>query len=522
MPGPLARLRTQSRPDEEIKKGGVPVCYENRDGIEKIHVLTDDLHTCTIGATRSGKTRCLVLQSIVVQALAGESIICSDPKSELYQYTYPLLERLNYEVITLDFKNPKKSSRYNFLQPVIDAVQEKDNAKAVDLAWDMTESLVGESEGEKIWNNGEKAIIAGAIMAVVFDNADKPEFQNMTNVYYFVLEMCRTVDGKMPITKYIAGLADTHPAKGLFGVAEVAPSRTRGSFFTSALTTLRLFTNENIYSQTSESDFRLESTGDKKQAIFIILPDEKTTFYSLASLFIYQHYVALAQNADRRGGRLQIRVNYNLDEFGNFTKIPNMATFLTVGGGRGIRFNLYLQSFSMLDEKYGRESARTIKENCHAWIYLKTSDGETSKAISDRLGTYTCSSFSRSSSYSSGSTKNFNSSASMSLISRPLLTPGDIQLIDRPYMLVMLAGEHPAMTHMPDISQWTFNRMLGLGDPEHNRIVRVKREARRPARPNKPIKLWNIWKAYSASEEIVEQYLADIEKQKENERIDRL
>ena len=108
----------------------------------------------TIGATRSGKTRCIVLQSIAYTALAGESMCVNDPKGELAAYCTPYLKRLDYEVICLDFKNPLKSSRYNFLQPVIDAVNRGDNAKAVDLVWDITSSLVpADEKGERIWND---------------------------------------------------------------------------------------------------------------------------------------------------------------------------------------------------------------------------------------------------------------------------------------------------------------------------------------------------------------------------------
>ena len=214
-------------------------------------------------------------------------------------------------------------------------------------------------------------------MSVVFDNRDKPEFQNLTNVYHFILNMCRTEGNNMLINNYVQDLPDNHPAKGLFGIAQIAPSRTRGSFFTAALTTLRLFTNENVYNMTSASDFVLEDTGNRKRAIFIILPDEKLTFYSLASLFIYQHYVALVEAADRRGGRLKVRVNFYVDEFGNLTKIPAFSNILTVSGGRGCRFNLFVQSISQIDNKYGREESQTICENCHCWIYLKTASGET-------------------------------------------------------------------------------------------------------------------------------------------------
>ena len=317
--------------------------YEKRGGAEDLYYLAEDVHSLTIGATRSGKSRSIVIESIAYTAISGESMCVSDPKGELMAYCGPFLKRLGYEVVILDFKNPLKSSRYNFLQPVIDAVKRGDIAKGVDLVWDITSSLVPpDAKVEQIWNHGEASVIAGAIMSVVFENRDKPEFQNLTNVFHFILNMCRAEGNDMPINKYMDKLPDDHPAKGLFGIAQIAPSRTRGSFFASALATLRLFTNTSIYNMTSASDFVLEDTGNRKRAIFIILPDQKLTFYSLATLFIYQHYVALTETADDRGGRLKIRVNFYMDEFGNFAKIPAFSNILTVGGGRGCRFNLFV------------------------------------------------------------------------------------------------------------------------------------------------------------------------------------
>ena len=81
---------------------------------------------------------------------------------------------------------------------------------------------------------------------------------------------------------------------------------------------------------TCKSDFSLTDAGKEKVATFIILPDEKTTYYSLASLFVYQNYVALVERADNRGGELFKRVNYILDEFGNFSSIPAFSNMLTV------------------------------------------------------------------------------------------------------------------------------------------------------------------------------------------------
>ena len=477
--------------------GGLVIGYVNNNNSEDIYYLSDDVHSLTIGATRSGKTRSIVLQSIVFTALNGESVLINDPKGELNAYCAQFLKRMGYEVITIDFKNPLKSNRYNFLQPVIDAVNCGDNAKAVDVVWDITSSLVpAEDKGERIWNDGEASVIAGAIMSVVFDNRKNPEYQNLTNVYHFILNMCRAVGNDMPINQYIDGLSDRHPAKGLFGIAQIAPSRTRGSFFTAALATLRLFTNENIYNQTSASDFILADTGSRKRAIFIILPDEKVTFYSLASLFVYQHYVALTEAADKRGGRLKIRVNFYLDEFGNMTRLPAFSNLLTVGGGRGCRFNLFVQSFSQIEQKYGREEAQTIADNCHLWLYLKTASTETASSISKRLGQYTTSSYSRSSSYNSSGTSSGNTSNSMNLIARSLLTEDEVLRIERPYALVMYTGYYPAIMRLPDLSEWSLNTVLGLGDREHNRKVRQMRDYTRPPRKSEPIRLWGIWNKY--------------------------
>nr|WP_243641188.1 type IV secretory system conjugative DNA transfer family protein [Xylanivirga thermophila] len=486
---------------EEIKKpyfekGGIVIGLEEKNGKEILYTITDDVHALCIGATRSGKSRTVVLQSICTLALAGEAMVISDPKGELYQYTYPFLERIGYEVVAVDFRNPLKSHRYNFLQPIINAIDKGDTPSAIDATWDITSSLVGEAKGERIWADGEASTIASSIMAVVFENRAKytRQYQNMTNVFYFIANMCKTVDKSMPIEAYMKTLKDDHPAKGLMAISEIAPSRTRGSFFTAALTTLRLFTNPLIYSMTSSSDFNPKDLGKKKMALFIILPDEKSTYYSLASLLVSQIYEQLVKVADERGGRLKRRVNFILDEFGNFTKIPDFANKLTVGGGRGIRFNLFLQSFAQLEEKYGKEVSRTIRGNCQTWIYLQADDMETLEELSKRLGNYTVSTYSLSSSQGKYSTP--STGQSINLTSRALLYPNEIKLISRPYSLVM-GRSNPAIMYAPDISKSYFNKILGLGDKEHNRNIREVRENRRKVRNiESDMKLWGIWDIY--------------------------
>ncbi|MGV8147039.1 MAG: VirD4-like conjugal transfer protein, CD1115 family [Alkaliphilus sp.] len=493
-------------PEEEhqlpkIDSGGIVIGYEKRGKTEKIYFVDEDTHTLCIGATRSGKTRTVVLESIGALALAGESMILSDPKAELYTYTYPFLKNMGYEVICIDFKNPLKSDRYNFLQPVIDAVDAGDIPRAAEATWDLTSALVPEnSHNEKIWTNGEASIIAAAIMAVVYDNKDinARRYQNMSNVYFFISEMCKSIDGSMPLIRYMKSISSNHPARALLAISEVAPSKTRGSFYTSALTTLRLFTNPLIHSMTKTSDFDLREIGSKKQAIFIILPDEKTTYYSLASLFVNQTYMKLVKNADERGGRLERRVNFILEEFGNFVKIPDFANKLTVGGGRGIRFSLFMQSLMQLDEKYGRETAGTIKANCETWIYLQTDDLNTLEEISKKLGNYTVSTYSLSSSHARYT--NPSSSHSINLTHRALLTVDEVRRVARPHSLIT-SRSNPAIMYSPDLSKWYFNKLFGLGTKEHNRRVRQHRENQRITRESKnEIDTWNIWEYFVEEE----------------------
>jgi len=386
---------------EITQQGGVVIGVKKEGNKERIYFVGEDSHLLCIGATRSGKSRNLVVQSICTLGLAGESIVVSDPKAELFDYTSEFLKKLGYEVLVLDFKNPAKSQRYNLLQPIINAV----NAGA----------------------NGECSIIAASILCVVCDNKHRPEYQNLTNVYWFIAEMVKTIGNKMPLLEYVKKLPPAHPAKALLSISDVAPSRTRGSFYTSALTTLRLFTSKSIYAITHMSDFQLQDIGQKKQALFIILPDEKTTFYPVASLIVSQQYELLANLADMRGGRLKQRVNFILDEFGNFTTITDFTNKLTVGGGRGMRFNLFIQSFSQLKEKYDENTSDTIKANCQTWVYLQADDMDTLREISEKLGTYTVSSYQLSSNHAKYSTP--SSSHSISLVERKLLNVDEVRRI---------------------------------------------------------------------------------------------
>lgn len=481
---------------QRLNYGGIVVKYKNNIKTEEISIVADNKHTLCLGNTGAGKTRRILIESLCTLGLAQESIILSDPKGELYQMTSNFFKNLGYEVNVIDFKNPEKSNKYNFLQPIINAINENNMKKAEDYTWDLVENIVQKSNAntDPLWENGEKSIIAGSIMTVLLENKEHKEYQNLTNVYAFISNMCQTdVNGFMPLNDYIEKLEDDNPAKKIFKISTIAPEKTRSSFFTSALATLRLFSSKSIYTMTNDSDFKLEDIGKKKCIRYIILPDERTTFYTLATLFVSQQYQALVNLADNRGGKIAIRNNFILEEFGNFTKIDNFENMLTVSRSRNIRFSLFIQSFSQLETKYSKTVAQNIMDNTQAWIYLRTSSYNTAEIISKKLGNYTVSINSKSNSYNNNSN---NTSESVSLATRSLLTPDEILRFESPHCLILQSGCFPAKVELPDLSKWYFNSILGLGDEEQNRLLREEIEKNRKQISDEDIKLWKIWEDY--------------------------
>lgn len=151
-----------------------------------------------------------------------------------------------------------------------------------------------------------------------------------------------------------------------------------------ALSTLQMFINEYVANNTQKSDFDLKSFAKKKTAIYVLLPDDRDTYHKLGSLLIQQLYTALVETSREEGGELGIRMNFILDEFSNFTKIDSFQSMLTVSRGRNIRFIICLQSFAQLEERYGKEGAQNILDNC-AWMYLKSSNIDTASKVSEKL-----------------------------------------------------------------------------------------------------------------------------------------
>lgn len=471
---------------------------------EKIYHITKDLHALIIGATRSGKTRCIVIQTIIDLILAGENVVVPDLKGELRDYTEDVAKKYGYEVIGIDFIHPYQSKRRNFLEPVIKALQRNDISRAIEETWSLVSQLVGEppENGEKLWNNGEAATLAASIMAVCYDNQDHPEYQNLTNVFYFITEMCSDYRGALPLQFYIDSLPEEHPAKILLAATKVAAMRTRSSFYVSAIMTLKLLTIPAINQMTNASDFDIEKLIDegKKVIIYLGLPARDKTYFPLASLFLRQISDLIDYVADEKyGGRVPVRWNFIDEEMGNFTKITNMRQQTSFGTGKGIRHFMFIQSYAQLDDLYGEKVSQIIQDNADIKIYLRSPNPTTKKKISEDLGNYTTRSYSKSNNTPSGTFRNGGSDGeSSNLMGRPLLYPDEVGKLQRPYSLVMSDAD-PAIMYAPDLSQYAMNEFLGMGDEEHNNRLRQRKaeEHKKNERPhNSKMELWGIWNVW--------------------------
>lgn len=441
-----------------INKGGVVLGSKSQRNLYKFWLDADDTQTLLIGSTGSGKTLRVIMPSIWVMAQAGESMVLTDPKGELYEKTSGFLENQGYEIVMLDFRNLRNSkNRWNPLQPVIDAVAITDNSLASERAWDIANMLVHQrpiGNTDPIWSDGEESTIASLILANCLE-AEKTEERNMASVYSMLYMLGRPNpddDNEIPLNIYINELLpEGHPAQAAFGTAGLAPYRTRASFFTGAASKLKLWADPSIAYITSWQDHELANIGRKKTAVFLIIPDEKNTTQFLASLYIDQVYQALVEEANRDKGRLPIRVNFLLDEFGNLPKIKDFDKKITVARSRNIRFLLAIQGLDQIKANY-RDTANIITGNCRTWIYLLTADNDTARVLSQKVGQYTI----RTKSYSSSKRSyDVSEGSNLGLTGRALLMPDEIlrwNVLYHQKALVIKAGDYPAILNTPFLS----------------------------------------------------------------------
>lgn len=451
--------------DEEIKAnfkmvrvpskkvpGGIVVGAEMRGNRFYTWLDVGDTHVLLIGATRSGKSRRVILSTIWMLAHAGESMILTDIKGELNAHSAKFLKAMGYKVIILDFREPGRGNRWNLLAPVLDALKRCDYSKASRAAQAIAHIMTskgmppGHYKGDPIWPDSQKSLNTALIMAAAMEAPEKAK--HMGSVYRTLVTLGSR--GGELLDAYFDHLSVDHQARIDYGVAAMAEDKLKSSIYTGTAAQLALWADPGVCWMTSCQDHDLAGPGKEKTAVFLVIPDEDSAFHALASIYVTQAYQALVQLSNKSGGVLPLRVNFLLDEFGNLPNIPDFDTKITTAAGRNMKFLLAVQGMDQLRKHYGIQ-ADTISGNCATWIYLSTANPETQKLLSFKTGQYTV----RTESFSSHSrAKEYSYGTSDGLAGRPLLTPDEIERWPRGRSLIFKTGHYPARLPLPDISEW--------------------------------------------------------------------
>lgn len=351
--------------DEKASGQGGPVLYY-ADGT--LYTDPGEGHSMIVGGTGSGKTQKGVLPLMYSCAHSGESIFTVDPKGELYRSMSPYLKHMGYTVHALDFRKPDKSpDQWNPFERVNTYYKQGNDERAQFEQADIIQRLFNTRQNQDkdaYWKESAGMFADGSMELSHLIN-EKISIENLLKWRYE-----RLPDGKMEDC-FNKLPTDSRAYRKLAGYFNLSAAATKSCIMSTYDQLIRLFSSaDGLSKMLSKSSFDMADAGRKKMAVFLIIPDEKTTYHFLASLFIGQSYEVLLDKAENTKGRLPIRVNYILEEFCNMPKLSDIGPMLTAARSRNIRFHIVCQSYSQLVEKYGDNMGKTLLANCSNLMYL--------------------------------------------------------------------------------------------------------------------------------------------------------
>lgn len=467
-----------------LEEGGSPINYLPNENI--ILYEKGAVHDIVVGTTRCGKSRKIVRQLVMIVSMAGESMIFNDPKKEMYfDFRNFLEKKKDYKVNCLDFRNLQYSDGWNPLDSIIDCLQDRDDPdidNADQYSQDMVTSIVVDSgKGEQIWIDGQKALIKGIILANCQANVSEDK-KNFYSVYQTLALLGgeqaynnNPNDKKMELSAYMNSLDETDIARTAYTTITNSPEKTRGSFMTSALATLQLFSSIKLMKVLSKSDFSFREFTEGKRALFIVNPDEKKTYDRIAGICFDQSYQTLVFEANRmQGRRLKKKVHMIYDEFGNMPRIDAMQSKMTVALSRGIVYHLYVQGFDQLNDRYDESIARIIRGNCNLTYFISSADLNTCKEVAESIGDETIWGPSHSANYnpiasSTGSGVNY------SMSKRQLVDANELMVADNRDgngIIVKRTYFSPSKVYLPDCSEYPWYEEMKTDETEISKADR--------------------------------------------------
>ncbi len=445
-----------------------------------------------IGGSGSGKTRFFAKPNIMQ---LHSSYVITDPKGSLISEVGQLLQRAKYRIKVLNTINFSKSMHYN---PFAYLRSEKDILKLVNTIIVNTKGE-GAQSAEDFWVKSER-LFYSALIGYIFYEAPEEE-KNFTTM----LDMINASEAKeddsefqSPVDLMFARLEEKDPEH--FAVRQykkflLSAGKTRASILVSCGARLAPFDIRELRELMEYDEMELDTLGDRKTALFLIMSDTDSTFNFVIAILQSQLFNLLCDKADDvYGGRLPVHVRCILDEFANIGQIPQFDKLIATIRSREISASIILQSQSQLKAIY-RDNADTIVGNCDTMLFLGGKEKTTLKEISEILGKETIDSFNT----SENRGKEISHGLNYQKLGKELMTQDEIATMDGGMCILQVRGIRPFFSKKYDITKHPNYKYLSDADKKNafdvERYIRAQRKKKRtPAvvEPEEPFDFYDI------------------------------
>ena len=424
------------------QKESIPLTQHVRLGLDT-HKHRRSLNVLVIGGSGAAKTRSFVLPNILT---ANTNYVITDPKSEVLLATGGYLKEQGYDVRVLNLVNLEQSDGYNPFRYLRD---EKDVLKLVNNLIQST-TPKGSHESDPFWTKAETALLQ-AIILMLFQEA--PEYEQNFSMVMRVLEYAEVREEDeghvSPLDLLFESIERRKPdsvAVRQYKVFKLAAGKTAKSILVSTAVRLAPFNLPQIQALTDHDNMDLYTLGEKKVALYAVIPDNDNTFNFLVSLLYAQAFQALYYSADQiHHGPLPLHVRFVLDEFAAMP-LPGFTRELATMRSRSISASVIIQNMAQIKELY-KDSWETIPGNCDTILYLGGNESSTHKYVSEMLGKATIDT--KTHGQTKGKSGSYSTNFQMS--GRELLTPDEVRKLDNRYALLFIRGASPVVDKKYDL-----------------------------------------------------------------------
>ena len=403
-----------------------------------------NLNVMVVGGSGAGKTRFYAKPNIMQ---CNTSFVALDPKGELLRDTGKLLESKGYEIRVLDLINPGLSHCYN---PFAYLRDEKDVLKLVtNLIRNTTPKNA--SNNDPFWEKSETALLEALILYLLYNAA--PEEQN----FPMVMELLSAAEVheedeefKSILDDLFQRLEDDEPdnlAVKQYNIFKLAAGKTAKSILISLAVRLEKFNLPQIASITTQDELDLASLGERKVALFAVIPDNDSSLNYIVGMMYTQLFQELYYSADRvHNGRLPVHVHCVMDEFANVALPDEFDKILATMRSREISVSIIIQNIAQLKALFDKQW-ESILGNCDEFLYLGGNEDSTHELVSKKLGKETISA----DSYTESKGRNGSYSKNTSLTGRSLMLPEEVRMLDNRFALLFVRGESAVMDEKYDL-----------------------------------------------------------------------